>query len=248
MATANTIRSTEEAAREHWKGATSCPKVNVGEEERLASKIGGGVLIAAGLLRGGLKGLVMTGLGGALVYRGMTGTCSLYKALGVSTAEPRRGPMASVGSGEGVQVDEVAYVARPPEELFRFWRRYENLPLFMTNLVSVEGLGGNRSHWTAGPLGMTFEWDAEIHNEVPNELIAWRSLDGGDIETAGSVRFTQGMGGRGTEVRIVERFVVPGGAIGEAIARFLGHDPGQQTRANLRRFKQLMEASAPATA
>jgi uncharacterized membrane protein len=249
MSTARTIRASEDTAREHWTAVAGRPVVNVGPEERMASKIGGGVLIAAGLLRGGLKGLLLAGLGGALVYRGMTGSCACYRALGISTAHERRGPMASVTSGEGVQIEEAVHIARPPGELYRFWRDYDNLPLFMTNIESVIPTGGNRSRWTArGPLGLRFGWDAEIHNEVPGELIAWRSLDGGDIATAGSVRFSPSMGGRGSEVRVVERFVLPGGAIGESLARFFGQDPASQTRANLRRFKQLMEAVPAPTA
>jgi uncharacterized membrane protein len=250
MASAETIRSSQELAREHWSGA-ACP-VNVGDAERLACNIGGGVLVAAGLLRGGLKGLVMAGLGGALVYRGVTGHCACYNAMGLNTAEGR-GPMASLTSGEGVRVEEVAYIQRTPEELFRFWRDYGNLPRFMPDVESVTPRGDDKhSHWVVrGPLGLVFEWDAEIHNETPGEMIAWRSLPGGDVATAGSVHFTPAMGGRGTEVRVNERFSLPGGQLGAAVARFLGADPASRTRANLRRFKELMEAShagTPATA
>lgn len=248
MASAETIRSSQELAREHW--GTAAGSANVGHEERLACQVGGGVLVAAGLLRGGLKGLLMAGLGGALVYRGTSGRCALYQALGINTAADR-GPMAAVTSGEGVHVEEVAYIQRSPEEVFRFWRDYRNLPMFMSNVESVTPLGdASRSHWVVrGPLGLVFEWDAEIHNEAPGELIAWRSLPGGDVATAGSVRFAPALGGRGTEVRVNERFSLPGGQIGAALARFVGHDPASQTRANLRRLKQMMEsAHTPATA
>lgn len=253
MATAESIRSSQELAREHWGGGAGTGPVNVGETERTACKIGGGVLLAAGLLRGGLRGLTMAGLGGLLLYRGQSGRCSMYQALGVSTAEGR-GPMAAVTSGEGVRAEESVYIQRTPEELFRFWREYRNLPLFMANVESVTPLGGdgNRSHWVVrGPLGLVFEWDAEIHNETPGEMIAWRSLPGGDVATAGSVHFEPAMGGRGAEVRVNERFSLPGGQVGAALAKVVGYDPATQTRENLRRFKQLMEAplgGAPASA
>jgi uncharacterized membrane protein len=248
MASAETIRSSQELAREHWGGDSGACPVNVGEEERLACKVGGGVLVAAGLLRGGLKGLITAGLGGLLIYRGTSGRCAMYQALGLNTAD-ERGPMASVTSGQGVHAEEVVYIQRSPDELYRFWRDYRNLPQFMTNVESVTPLGDpKRSHWVVrGPLGLAFEWDAEIHNETPGELIAWRSLPGGDVATAGSVHFTPAMGGRGTEVRVNERFALPGGQIGAALARFVGHDPAAQTRANLRRLKQLMEATSAAT-
>ena len=103
-------------------------------------------------------------------------------------------------------------------------------------------LDGRRSRWVAkGPLGTRVEWDAEIHNEIPDELIAWRSLPGSDIDQAGSVHFMPGHGGT-TEVRVVLRYAAPAGKVGEAIGHLLGEDPGQQIADDLRRFKQVMEA------
>lgn len=253
MASAEAIRSSQELGREHWGSSRRASgPVNVGQDERLACQVGGGVLMAVGLLRGGLKGLALAGLGGALLYRGSSGSCSLYQALGISTAEGR-GPMASLTSGEGVHVEEEAYIQRSPEELFRFWREYHNLPRFMTDVESVTPLGSNdRSHWVVkGPLGLAMEWDAEIHQETPGEMIAWRSLPGGDVATAGSVHFQPAMGGRGTQVRVNERFSLPGGPIGVAVARLFGQDPATRTRESLRRLKTLMEstpAASPATA
>jgi uncharacterized membrane protein len=221
--------------------------INVGEDERLLSKIGGGLLVGIGLMRGGPKGLILAGLGGALLYRGATGHCSLYHALGANTAEEERGPMDSVPAQTGVRVEEAVTVNRTPEELFRFWRDYSNLPKFMADVESVTGQGVH-SHWVArGPLGRTLQWDAEIHNEIPGELIAWRSLDGGDLDTAGSVHFTAAPGGRGTVVRINQKFDPPGGKLGIAVAKLLGRDPAGQIRESLSRFKQLMEAGEIAT-
>jgi uncharacterized membrane protein len=89
---------------------------------------------------------------------------------------------------------------------------------------------------------MDLEWDSEIHNETPNELIAWRSLDGGGLDVAGSVRFTPVPGGRGTVVRVNQKINPPGGLLGVAVAKLLGRDPESMIREDLRRFKQLMEA------
>jgi len=234
------IRSREESARGAWGPAGP---INVGRNERLASQVGGGVLMAAGLLRGGWKGLVAAGLGGALLYRGATGHCSLYQALGASTADDGRGPADSVPAQAGVRVEEAVTIDRPAEELFRFWRDDANKTKFMGDIESVTPLGDDRSRWVMrAPLGVKLQWDAEVYNETPNEMIAWRSLEGGDIDTAGSVHFTAAPGGRGTEVRLNQKFNPPGGRLGVAVARLLGHDPETQAREDLRRLKQLMEA------
>jgi len=222
--------------------------VNVGEAERLASKIGGGVLVGVGLMKGGVKGLTLAGLGAALLYRGATGHCSLYQAIGANTSDDR-GPFDSVPAQSGVRVEEAITIGLPPDELFRFWRDYSNLPKFMEGVESVTATDpeGMHSHWVArGPMGTTFEWDAEIHNEIPGELIAWRSTSG-QIETAGSVHFEAAPGDRGTVVRVNQKFNPPGGKLGVAAAKLLGHDPAAVTRENLRRLKQIVEAGEIAT-
>jgi uncharacterized membrane protein len=102
---------------------------------------------------------------------------------------------------------------------------------------------GDRSHWVAkGPLGIRVQWDAEIYNENPNEMIAWRSLEGADVDNTGSVHFTPAPPGRGTEVRVVLKYNPPAGKLGAGIAKLFGEDPKQQIRDDLRRFKQLVEA------
>jgi uncharacterized membrane protein len=246
MASAQSIRESQRAARAVWGEGGGGPITNVGSQERLVSQVGGGVLVAVGLLRGGVKGLALAGLGGALLYRGSTGHCHLYEALGASTADDGRGAMGSVPARAGVRVEEAITIDRPADELYRYWRDYANMPRFMDHVESVTpvaGSDGKRSHWVLkGPLGVRVEYDAEIHNETPGELIAWRSLDGGDLDTAGSIRFTAAPGGRGTEVRVNQKFHPPGGKLGVAAASLLGRGPETLTRESLRRLKQLMEA------
>jgi uncharacterized membrane protein len=133
-------------------------------------------------------------------------------------------------------------INRSPQDLFNFWRNLENLPRFMRHLESVQNFG-QRSHWVArGPLGVRVEWDAEIYRERPNEMIAWRSLEGADVDNTGSVHFTPAPVGRGTEVRVVLKYDPPAGKAGAAVAKLFGKAPEQQIREDLRRFKQLMEA------
>lgn len=237
-----------ESARRGWLDAIEGPVVNVGSAERMLSALGGGILAGVGLWKGGAKGLTLAGLGGVLLHRASTGRCSLYQALGANTADDHRGAFNSVPARAGVHVEEAVTIGRPAEELYRFWRDYSNLPKFMPHVESVTPLTGERSHWVVrGPLGTKLEWDAEIHNQHANELIAWRSLDGGDVETAGSVHFLKATGGRGTVVRVVEKINPPGGKLGVAVSKLFGADPAAQTRESLRRFKQLMEAGEIAT-
>lgn len=215
--------------------------VNVGEGERWLSLAGGSLLAAYGLSRGSLPGLALVALGGGLLYRGATGHCSVYQALGVKTTPPH-GRAASVAAGRGVRVEKVMTVNRPADELYRRWRDFESLPRFMRHLVSVK-VDGNRSHWVArGPAGSTVEWDAEIVNEEPGRLIAWRSLAGSTVATAGSVRFVAAPARRGAEVHVELKYDPPAGRLGSWLAWLFGEEPGQQVQEDLRRFKQLMEA------
>jgi len=243
MPTAESIERRERASLER---STSHLAVNVGEAERLASKVGGGVLVGVGLGRGGWPGVVLAGLGAVLYHRGATGHCALYTAIGADTTEGEgRGPADSVPAQAGVHVVESITIDRSADDLFRFWRDYANLPRFMGDIESVAPTSstGLKSRWVAkGPMDKTLEWDAEIINEAPGELIAWRST-GGDLETAGSVHFQPAPGGHGTEVRVEQKINPPGGKLGAAIAALLGHGFASVTRENLRRLKQIMETS-----
>ena len=217
--------------------------VNVGQTERWASAFGGGALALYGLTRGNLPGVALALLGASLVYRGTTGHCYAYQAMGVNTATGETdNPNVSVRGGRGVKVEKSITINRPPEELFRFWRNFENLPRVMSHLESVQVTGDNRSHWVAkAPAGTSVEWDAEVYNEKENELIAWRSLEGADVDSAGSVHFTPAPAGRGTELRVVLKYDPPAGKIGAAVAKLFGEEPEQQIEEDLRRFKSMME-------
>ncbi len=226
--------------------------VNVSEMERWASSIGGGALAVYGISRlltqRSVGGAVLALVGGALVYRGASGHCEMYHKLGINTAEGSDNPNVSVRGGHGFKVEKSVTINKQPAELYRFWRNFENLPRFMNHLEAVQTLGDNRSHWVAkAPAGRTVEWDAEIYNEKENELIAWRSLEGADVDNAGSVRFESDPGGRGTIVRVALKYDPPGGTLGKLVAKLFGEAPDQQVEEDLRRFKQLMEAGETPT-
>jgi uncharacterized membrane protein len=227
------------------------PPVNVGETERWISMAAGIGLIALGLNNRRFRGLALPA-GGALLLRGISGRCPVNQVLGRNTSEDEPefdSPVASVHRGEGIRVEKTVTIYRPADELYRYWRNFENLPRIMRHVDSVTVLDDYQSHWVVnGPAGTHFEWDAEIHNEKENELIAWRSLDG-DVNHAGSVLFRPTPTGRGTEVRVELRYEPPAGPLGAAIARLFGEEPAQQVAEDLHRFKRFMEmgeVSAPA--
>jgi uncharacterized membrane protein len=133
-------------------------------------------------------------------------------------------------------------VRRPRKEVFAFWHDFQNLPQFMAHLDSVEVTGIRRTHWAAtGPAGRKVEWDAEVTAEEDSSLIAWRSLEGADVENSGTVRFVKAPGDRGTEIHLEMHYAIPGGPLGVAVAKLFGEEPNQQVRDDLRRFKQVME-------
>lgn len=133
-------------------------------------------------------------------------------------------------------------INRAPEELYQFWRNFENLPRFMAHLESVQILDGKRSHWVVkGPAGSRVEWDAEIVEDQPNQLIAWRSLPGADVDNAGTVRFERATGGRGTVVTVELNYEPPGGLFGATVAKLLGQAPEKQVPVDLLRLRQIIE-------
>lgn len=145
-------------------------------------------------------------------------------------------------SRRAARVQQSILINRSPAELYQFWHDFQNLPRFMYHLESVRLTGQGRSHWVAkAPAGTTVAWDAVVTADRPNSLIAWRSLEGADVEHTGSVRFEPAPRGRGTAVTVEMTYRPPGGAIGRGLAKLFGEAPEQQMQDGLRRFKQVME-------
>ncbi|HTU18937.1 MAG TPA: SRPBCC family protein [Gemmataceae bacterium] len=221
--------------------------INVGDKERMFSILAGSALGIFGLSRSSLAGLGLAAVGGSLIYRGMSGHCSLYRALDVSTATPR-GRATSIRAGHGIKVEESIIINRDAATLWRFWRKLENVGRFMQHLERVEEHDERRSRWVAhAPLGYQLQWEAEIINEKENELIAWRSVDGSEVDTAGSVHFRELPNGRGTEMRVVLKYDAHAAQLAMPLARMMGESPEQQIHEDLRCFKQVMETGEVAT-
>ncbi|HEY7505009.1 MAG TPA: SRPBCC family protein [Gemmatimonadales bacterium] len=220
--------------------------VNVGRRERWISALAAAAVAGYALRRPRGRSAILP-LAGALLGRAVSGRCPVNQLLGRNSArdEPAS-PVTSVRRGEGVRVDERIVLNRARSEVYRFWRSLENLPRFMDHLESVTVVDEERSHWVAkGPAGTRVEWDAVIHYEIPNQLIAWRSLEGSEVDNAGSVHFSPTENGD-TEVRVVLRYDPPAGKAGAAVAWLFGEEPSLQVAEDLRRLKQVVEATEPA--
>jgi uncharacterized membrane protein len=181
-------------------------------------------------------GTALTIVGGTLIARGARSKSK------TRDGEIDHSPSASVGHNQGVRIEKTVTINKSAEELYRFWRNFENLPRFMDHLQSVQVKDDTHSHWIAkGPAGKSVEWDAVIVNDIANELIAWKSTEA-EIANAGSVRFRGAPGGRGTEVTVNLEYDPPAGKVGMLVAKLFGEEPTQQVQVDLRRFKQVMEA------
>lgn len=189
--------------------------------------VAGGTLIAFGIGSRDKVGIAIALLGGGVLWSGLR----------------RTGDVADTAAPRGFHVQKSITVNAEPDELYRFWRKFENLPTFMKYLESVHAIDDRRSHWVAkAPAGMSVEWDAEITAEQVNRRISWTSIAGSEVDNAGSVEFKPAPAGRGTEVHVSIMYNPPGGVLGKTIAMLFGKDPAWQVQEDLRRFKQLIEA------
>jgi uncharacterized membrane protein len=224
---------------------TSTPVVTAGlrQLEDWTMLSSGAVLLLYGAARRDRFGLWAAVASTPLLYRGLTGEWPIANGR---TTDTRR----ALAGERGLQVCESIRLEVPIEEVFRFWRRLENLPRFMTYLKSVtEHADRKHSHWiAAGPADVSVEWEAEIINEVENRVLAWRSLPDSDVVTAGSVNFERVRAGRATQLTVNLQYAPPAGRSGAALAWLFGRAPSQTIREDLRRLKQLLEAGEIARA
>jgi len=150
---------------------------------------------------------------------------------------------ANAGADSGIiRTKRSITVGATPDECYAVWRDFANLPDFMRHLESVTVLSETRSRWKAkAPAGKSIEWEAETTEDVPNERISWRSVEGSEVYNAGTVVFMPAPGGRGTEVRVTIEYDPPFGKLGSKLAMIWREEPGQQVQDDLRHFKQVME-------
>jgi uncharacterized membrane protein len=235
----NTSSSTETQ-----KGRHAHTAINVGRIERKASMIGGAALALTGINK--LKNMkfvpamAMMAAGGMLMYRGKTGHCDLYEAMGVVTAGTE---------DAGLVVEKVMTINRSPQQVYDFWHDFQNLPRFMQHLDMVQKTGTSTSHWKArGPGDISLEWDAEVTEDTPGQRISWRSLENADIPNRGTVEFHEAPAGRGTEILVRLQYFPVGGEVGKMAAKVAHGINSRQIEEDLRRLKQIMETGETPTA
>jgi uncharacterized membrane protein len=188
----------------------------------------GGALLLRGLLGNGLLGLANRLAGTALLVRA-TSNRELRELIGVGC------------DAHLIELDKTVHIDAPVEQVYSFWTNYSNFPRFMRHVKQVHDRGEGRSHWVAQGLGgVRVSWDAEITKSVPNQLLAWRSVPGSQIETEGQVRFDSN-GNGGTRVTIRLRYRPPAGVIGHLVASIFGTDPKHEMDSDMVRLKSLFE-------
>lgn len=206
-----------ELTQEHWTPAL-----------RLLAFGMGAVLLWRGLRRGGLVGTLIGTAGGL--------------ALARATVDMPLRRLTGLGAGRrAVDFQRTVDVHAPIERVFELVSRFEDFPRFMSHVREVRRLGGNHHRWrVAGPAGVPVEFDTVITRFVPNELIAWKTVEHQPVEHAGLVRFER-LGEGITRVQIRLSYNPLAGALGHFVASLFGKDPKHVLDDDMLRFKSLLE-------
>ncbi|MXV61249.1 DUF2892 domain-containing protein [Natronorubrum sp. JWXQ-INN-674] len=215
---------------------------NIGPRERAASVVLGIVLLFRGLRRRSLGGVATAAAGGALLSRGVRGRSRLYRLLGVNTAAGDERPDAE--STDAPSIERTITVGKPADELAAFCREPEQFNQIVGEFADVSETTGNegRLSWHIdGPLGQEIEWETELVEERPGELLRWASVDGATVPHEATVRFQPAPGDRGTQVTLRIQSDPPGGSLGNAALERLGVVPSALAGTALDRFKSLAE-------
>jgi uncharacterized membrane protein len=208
-------------------------KKNVGTTDRIVSA-------AAGILLGyyGIRNFKRTGYSSLLLpasyllLRGANGYCSLYNLAGYSTAE----------GAKPFEFEKTITIHRNKVEVYNFWRRLENLPLIMKHIKNVEKIAEGKYRWEAEFGSQTFQWNADIIEDIPNERISWTTVDASDVRNSGTVEFYDAPKNKGTELRVYMHYSPAKSKLGRVVAGFLDPVFSQMVKDDLKRFKHMMES------
>jgi uncharacterized membrane protein len=220
-------------------------KINVAEAERWGSvALGGGLLLYA-MKKRSWSALVFGLVGGGLVLRGALGKSLFYRLIGINTATGK-GLMGQHAVHNLIRADKAIVIDRPADELYRFLRELENLPMVFGHLKSVNSIDARRSLWKAKmPAGIDLVWEAEITEERENRKLAWRASDPSGLRSEGTLVLDPvGEGGKNTQVGVHLEYELPLGKPGKAFAKLFGKHPDRLVDEELHRFKSLMETGS----
>jgi uncharacterized membrane protein len=183
------------------------------------------------------SGGALVGLAGlALLARGAT-NIQLRDFVGVG------------GRRKAVNIQKTITIDAPTSRVYAFLTEWEFWPQWMSHVRSVTSRrtadGAERTHWVVdGPLGIPVAWDATTTNLIPDEEIAWTSIEGATIGHAGVIRLAPA-GEGGTRVDVKMSYTPPGGVLGHAAAASFGRDPKRQMDDDLARLKTTIETGRP---
>lgn len=219
------------------------PRVNVGNTERAVSLLMGGLLAAWGLRRRGRAGYGGALVGAELLYRGVSGRCPAYTALGISThAKREKGEPSDLDHDRSIHVRQAVIIEHPRADVYAYCRNLTLYPRVMDRLERIEFRSPTTSRWVLhGPAGTHLSWELEVVAEREGEWIAWRTIEPSDVPNTGTLMFRTVRGGA-TELFVSLEVQPPFGQIGDTVARLFGQSPDQQVRHALQRFKQLVES------
>jgi uncharacterized membrane protein len=148
-----------------------------GNVERWGALATASALFVYGASRRSIPGVCVAAAATPFAYRGIAGRWPTFFAPLLRSDDDTR---VALAGERGVHVREAIRLEKPLAEVYAFWRRFENLPRFMSHLEDVTQLSDGRSQWVAkGPGRLRVEWNAEIINEVENQVIGWRSTSTG---------------------------------------------------------------------
>ena len=200
---------------------------------RLLSGVGGSLLTLYGLTRRGVAKPVLSTAGMVLTARGLT-NLDTRSILGLS------------GGENGIRVNKAINIFAPIDEVYQFWRDFENFPLFMNHVREINTRGDVSDWKVAGPVGSTVEFQSRVIQDSPNDIIAWETLPDSQVRSAGFVRFDENRDGS-TRVTVQMTYLPPAGVAGHAVAQLFGVDPRQAMHEDLVRLKTLLEEGKTST-
>lgn len=233
-----TVGGARERGAEDMRGPSG---INVNQVERAVSMLLGGMLVASGIRRRSLGGAVAALAGGGLLARGVTGHSTLYQKLGLHSEGGRKIPMARRARSE-FDIVRAMTIGKPAEELYRLWRDPKVQAQLLADYGEITMKDDKHAHWRVrGPLDQPIEWDTEIVEERPGQMLRWRTAAGAKLPCEGSVEFRPAPGNRGTEVVLRMKFSPPVRAPGGTVMDLLGFVPKQMALKVLWRLKALSE-------